>query len=48
MLCSSNELVAGPDPIGRDKAQPGKDIVVFEGASMAQSVLRAGCVDELW
>lgn len=36
------------ETISREKAQPGKDIVVFAGASMAQSFLRADCVDELW
>jgi dihydrofolate reductase len=39
-------------PIGMavdsEKQQPGKDMVVFAGASMAQSAMRTGRVDEIW
>jgi dihydrofolate reductase len=34
--------------IDNEKQQPGKDMVVFAGASMAQSAMRAGRVDEIW
>ena len=34
--------------VDSEKQQPGKDMVVFAGASMAQSAMRAGQVDEIW
>lgn len=36
------------DVIAQEKSRAGKDMVVFAGANMAQSALRAGCVDEIW
>jgi len=33
--------------VGREKAQPGKDMVIFAGARFAQTALAAGAVDEL-
>ena len=36
------------DVIAREKARAGKDMVIFAGASMVQSALRANCVDEIW
>lgn len=34
--------------IDREKQRPGKDMVVFAGASMAQSAMRVAQVDEIW
>ena len=34
--------------IEREKSATGKDMVIFAGATTAQSALRADCVDEIW
>jgi dihydrofolate reductase len=46
----NSELAAGPARavIDSEKQRPGKDVVVFAGANMAQSAMRAGQVDEIW
>lgn len=36
------------DVIAREKQHDGKDMVIFAGASMAQTALRADAVDEIW
>lgn len=36
------------DVVLAEKQKMGKDLVIFAGARMAQSALRAGCVDEIW
>lgn len=33
--------------VAREKARPGKDMVIFPGARFAQTALAAGAVDEL-
>ncbi len=42
-------VVAGPlrEAIASEQSKPGKDLVLFAGAIMAQSALREGLVDEL-
>lgn len=44
------ELIAGDSiaEAGRIKAQPGKDIWLFGGASLSDALMKEGLVDELW
>jgi dihydrofolate reductase len=46
----NSELATEPVRVvmDREKQRHGKDIVVFAGASMAQSAMRAAQVDEIW
>ncbi len=47
----SNSVIADGDvsaTVAREKAGPGKDMVIFAGARFAQTALGAGVVDEIW